>query len=64
MYKRQGEALRSGALLPVLPDIAGAAMPIHVLWQKTWHMPPKVRVTVDELLRLAAADSAVFAAAA
>lgn len=59
-----GEALRSGALLPVLPDIAGAAMPIHVLWQKTWHMPPKVRVTVDELLRLAAADSAVFAAAA
>lgn len=55
------EALRTGVLLPVLHDIAGAAMPIHVLWQKTWHMPPKVRVTVDELLRVAAADSAVFA---
>jgi len=29
-------------------------MPIHVVWQKTWHLQPKVRVTVDELLRIAA----------
>jgi DNA-binding transcriptional LysR family regulator len=55
-----GDALRAGTLLPVLSDIAGGAMPINVVWQKTWHMPPKVRVTVDELMRVAAADSAIF----
>ena len=55
-----GESLRTGALLPVLSDIAGGAVPIHVIWQKTWHMPPKVRVTVDELTRVAA-ESPFFA---
>jgi len=35
-------------------------MPIHVIWQKTWHIQPKVRVTVDELVRLAAKDRSVF----
>lgn len=55
-----GEALRSGALVQVLADIAGGAMPIHVVWQKTWHLQPKVRVAVDELLRLAAASPAIF----
>lgn len=55
-----GEALRSGALVQVLPDITGGAMPIHVLWQKTWHMHPKVRVTVDELTRIAAQAPHVF----
>jgi DNA-binding transcriptional LysR family regulator len=55
-----GEALRSGALVPVLSDITGGAMPIHVVWQKTWHLQPKVRVTVDELVRLAEASPHVF----
>ena len=55
-----GEALRSGALVQVLSDVAGGAMPIHVVWQKTWHLQPKVRVTVDELARVAAARPQVF----
>ncbi len=55
-----GDALRSGALTPVLTTLSGGAMPIHVLWQKTWHHQPKVRVTVDELLRLAASERSVF----
>lgn len=54
------DALRTGALTHVLSGISGGAMPIHVLWQKTWHLQPKVRVTVDELAHLAARDRAVF----
>ena len=56
------EALRSGALVQVLSDLTGGAMPIHVVWQKTWHLQPKVRVTVDELVRVAAETPAVFSA--
>lgn len=56
------DALRSGALVEVLADITGGAMPIHVIWQKTWHLQPKVRVTVDELVRLAASQPSVFCA--
>ena len=55
-----GEALRSGALVQVLADITGGAMPIHVVWQKIWHLQPKVRVTVDALARLAAETPEVF----
>lgn len=55
-----GDALRTGALVPVLTDIAGGSMPIHVLWQKTWHLQPKVRVAVDMLVELAAASPQVF----
>ena len=54
------DALRSGALVQVLPDITGGSMPIHVVWQKTWHLQPKVRVTVDELVRLADETPSVF----
>lgn len=57
-----GDALRAGSLVPVLPDLAGATMPIHVLWQKTWHLQPRVRVAVDALLALAVARPDVFAA--
>jgi DNA-binding transcriptional LysR family regulator len=53
------EALRDGTLLPVLGEISGVIMPIHVLWQKTWHLQRKVRVTVDELTRLADNNPAV-----
>jgi DNA-binding transcriptional LysR family regulator len=55
-----GDALRSGALVQVLSDMTGGVMPIHVVWQKTWHLQPKVRVTVDELTRVAAATPMVF----
>jgi DNA-binding transcriptional LysR family regulator len=55
-----GDALRRGALVEVLSDITGGAMPIHVVWQKTWHLQPKVRVTVDELVRMAAAAPHAF----
>lgn len=54
------DALDSGALIPVLSESSGGAMPIHVIWPKTWHLQPKVRVTVDELVRLAAEDRSVF----
>lgn len=57
-----GDALRTGELAEVLPDLAGAAMPIHAVWQKTWHAQPKVRVVVDMLVRLAAQRADVFAA--
>jgi hypothetical protein len=40
--------------------ISGGTMPIHVIWQKTWHLQLKVRVTVDELGRLAGKDGSVF----
>ena len=55
-----GEALRSGALVQVLSDITAGAMPIGVVWQKTWHLQAKVRVAVDELVRVAAATPQVF----
>jgi DNA-binding transcriptional LysR family regulator len=55
-----GPALRSGALVPVLAGLSGGAMPIHAVWQKTWHLQPKVRVTVDALTQLAAGTPAVF----
>ncbi len=55
-----GEALRSGALVEVLPALSGASMPIHVLWQKTWHLQPRVRVAVDALAALAARHADIF----
>ncbi len=54
------EALASGTLTTVLDEIAGGTMPIHVIWQKTWHLRPKVRVTVDALVQLAASSTSVF----
>jgi DNA-binding transcriptional LysR family regulator len=55
-----GEDLRSGALVQVLADISGGAMPIHVIWQKIWHLQPKVRVAVDMLVRLAERTPDIF----
>lgn len=55
-----GDALRSGALVPVLPGLAGAAMPIHAVWQKTRHLQPKVKVVVDPLVELAGQRADVF----
>lgn len=55
-----GNALSTGALVPVLGDISGGSMPIHVVWQKTWHLQPKVRVAVDMLVHMAESNPAVF----
>ena len=55
-----GDALRGGALVPVLADITGGSMPIHVIWQKTWHLQPKVRVAVDALVSLAENNPDIF----
>jgi DNA-binding transcriptional LysR family regulator len=58
-----GDALRTGALTQVLQEISGGSMPIHVIWQKTWHLQPKVRVAVDALVRLAEERPDIFNAA-
>jgi DNA-binding transcriptional LysR family regulator len=55
-----GDALRDRALVQVLKEISGGSMPIHVIWQKTWHLQPKVRVAVDMLVALAESAPAVF----
>jgi DNA-binding transcriptional LysR family regulator len=55
-----GDALRSGALVQVLANITGGSMPIHVIWQKTWHLQPKVRVAVDALVSLAESSPYIF----
>lgn len=55
-----GDAMRAGTLIRVLPEISGGSMPIHVLWQKTWHLQPKVRIAVDALVDLAASRTDIF----
>lgn len=54
--------LRSGALVTVLDNYAGATMPIHVIWPRTRYIQPKVRVVVDALLKMAAEQADVFGA--
>lgn len=55
-----GEALRTGALTEVLQGYSGGIMPIHVIWQKTWHPQYKVRVAVDTLVSLAEERPDIF----
>ncbi|WP_166219528.1 LysR substrate-binding domain-containing protein [Pseudomonas atagonensis] len=54
------EHLRSGALVTVLDDYAGATMPIHAIWPQTRYIQPKVRVIVDALLTMAAEQVQLF----
>lgn len=54
------EHLRSGALVPVLPDSAGGEMPIHAVWPRTPFLQPKLRVVIDELVRVAATPGSGF----
>lgn len=53
------QALASGQLREVLPELS-ATMSIHVIWQKTRHLQPKVQVMVEELERLAKIEAGVF----
>lgn len=52
--------LNSGALVTVLDEYAGAAMPIHAIWPRTRYIQPKVRVVIDALMRLAAEQPNIF----
>ena len=54
------DAMRKGALIQVLHTISGGSMPIHVVWQKTWDLQPKVKVTVDALTNLATRRPDIF----
>lgn len=56
------EHVDSGALVTVLDEYAGAAMPIHVLWPRTRYIQPKLRVVIDALLALATGRPDVFLA--
>ncbi|MDN4504017.1 LysR family transcriptional regulator [Alteromonadaceae bacterium BrNp21-10] len=53
-------AIKAGILIPVLMEYSGGTMPIHVLWQKTWHLQPKVRVTIDALTSLSELEADIF----
>lgn len=53
------DSLLTGTLREVLPELS-ATMPIYAIWQKTRHLQPKVKVAVDELVRLSLDETAVF----
>jgi DNA-binding transcriptional LysR family regulator len=55
-----GEAIKAGSLVQVLEGMSGGTMPIHVVWQKTWHSQPKVRVAIDELVQLSLTKPEIF----
>lgn len=52
--------LKSGELVTVLDPFAGARMPINVIWPHTRHIQPKVRIIVDELVKLAERQRELF----
>lgn len=54
------DAISRGELIQVMPEFANIVMPIHVVWQKTRYTQPKVKVAVDELVKLAAENPAIF----
>lgn len=54
------EAIRDGKLIPILPDISGLKIPIHILWQKRWHLQPKIRVVVDEIVSFIKTNPTLF----
>lgn len=48
------DAIRSGTLVPVLPDVRTPVWPIHALYPKNRHLVPKVRVFLDFVTRILA----------
>lgn len=56
------EPIASGALVTVLDEYAGAAMPIHAIWPRTRYLQPKLRIVIDALVALAAARPDIFLA--
>ena len=55
-----GEHLRRGDLVEILGDWSGGEMPVHIIWPRTKYVQPRVRVVIDELVRLADDDSSGF----
>ncbi len=47
------DGLRSGALLPVLPDVPPMIAPIHAVWPAARRLPLRVRIAIDALKRSA-----------
>ncbi len=43
------DQLKSGELVEVLGDFAGAEMPIHAVWPRTQYVKPKVRVVIEAM---------------
>ncbi|MFC0338909.1 DNA-binding transcriptional regulator, LysR family [Kushneria avicenniae] len=56
-----GEYLHDGRLIPVLEDVDGCELPIHAVWPKSAFLPPRVRVVIDLLERLASRGDSGFA---
>jgi DNA-binding transcriptional LysR family regulator len=54
------EHLRSGRLVEVLEQFAGAEMPIHAVWPKSRYVHPKLRVVVEALSEAAALGGSGF----
>lgn len=54
------EHLRSGRLVSVLDEFAGAEMPIHALWPRSRYIHPKLRVVIDALTQAALAPGSGF----
>ncbi|NBD08302.1 MULTISPECIES: LysR family transcriptional regulator [Corallococcus] len=44
------EHLQAGALRRVLPMLRGASLPIHAVWPRGRHMPPRIRLVIDALV--------------
>lgn len=55
-----GNHLRRGELVEILSEWSGGEMPVHVIWPRTKYVQPKVRVVIDELVRLASEDGSGF----
>jgi DNA-binding transcriptional LysR family regulator len=55
-----GEHIRRGELVEILSNLSGGEMPVHVIWPRTKYVQPRVRVVIDELVRLANEDSSGF----
>lgn len=54
------EHLNSGRLVPVLTDFKSAEMPINAIWPRSRFIPPRLRLLIDELVRIAVAQDSGF----
>ncbi|CAN0619611.1 protein of unknown function [Burkholderia multivorans] len=43
----------------MLPELS-TTMPLHVIWQKTRLLQPKVKVAVDEMVKVSMAEVAIL----
>ena len=47
------EDIQRGKLITVLDGMSGGELPVNLLWPRTPTLPARIRVVVDELLRIA-----------